>query len=109
MDKNKHISNDFQTSFDFDAHKWPEQDLFPLNLKSYNRTVESIVYKDIEESSEYIIITGFTSLSNLVDLFGSKDFQNLKKVRILIGFEPNIRARKKYVKWGSLPQLECNL
>lgn len=98
MDKKNHISTDFQTSFDFDAYKWPDQILFPLNLKSHNRTVESIVYKDIEESSEYIIITGFTSLSNLVDLFGSKDFQNLKKVRILIGFEPNIRGRKKYVK-----------
>jgi len=98
LDKNNHILTDFQTSFDFEAHKWPDQVLFPLNLKSYNRTVESVVYKDIEESSEYIIITGFTSLSNLVDLFGSKDFQNLKKVRILIGFEPNIRGRKKYVK-----------
>ncbi len=98
MDKNNNISTDFQTSIDFDIHKWPDQILFPLNLKSYNRTVESIVYKDIEESSEYIIITGFTSLSNLVDLFGSKDFQNLKKVRVLIGFEPNIRGRKKYVK-----------
>jgi len=33
-----------------------------------------------------------------VDLFGGKDFENLKKVRILIGFEPNTRGRKKYVK-----------
>lgn len=98
MNKKNHISNPTQTSLDFDACKWPEQNLFPLNLKSYNRTVESIVYKDIDESSEYIIVTGFTSLSNLVDLFGSKDFQNLKKVRILIGFEPNIRGRKKYVR-----------
>ncbi len=95
--KNK-SSSDFQTSFDFDVHKWPDQVLFPLNLKSYNRAVESIIYKDIESSSEYIIATGFTSLSNLVDLFGSKDFENLKKVRVLIGFEPNIRGRKKYVK-----------
>ncbi|MFP9114443.1 SNF2-related protein [Flavobacterium sp. RHBU_3] len=98
MNKKGHISADFQTSFDFDAHKWPEQSLFPLNLKSHRRTVASIVYKDIDKSSDYIIITGFTSLSNLVDLFGSKDFQNLEKVRILIGFEPNIRGRKKYVK-----------
>lgn len=98
MNNDSHILNGLQATFDFDVHKWPEQDLFPLNLKPYKRTVESIVYKDIEESSEYIIITGFTSLSNLVDLFGRKDFRNLKKVRILIGFEPNIRGRKKYVK-----------
>lgn len=73
--------------------------MFPLNVKSSKRTVASVVYRDIEESSEYIIITGFTSLSNLVDLFGSKDFQGLKKVGVLIGFEPNIRGRKKYVKF----------
>jgi superfamily II DNA or RNA helicase len=33
-----------------------------------------------------------------VDLFGSKDFENLEKTRILIGFEPNIRGRKKYIR-----------
>lgn len=96
LDKNKIQNN--QTSIDFNIIKWPEQGLFPLNLKSLGRKVEPIVYKDIEESSEYIIITGFTSLSNLVDFFGSKDFEKLKKVKLLIGFEPNIRGRKKYVK-----------
>ncbi|WP_072999354.1 SNF2-related protein [Epilithonimonas mollis] len=33
-----------------------------------------------------------------MDLFGSKDFKNLEKTRILIGFEPNIRGRKKYIR-----------
>lgn len=96
LDKNKIQNN--QTSIDFDRIKWPDQGLFPLNFKSLGRKVEFIVYKDIEESSEYIIITGFTSLSNLVDFFGRKDFERLKKVKLLIGFEPNIRGRKKYVK-----------
>lgn len=98
MNKNRNTINHSQIAIDFDAVKWPDQRLFPLNLRLLERTVESIVYKDIEASTAYIIVTGFTSLSNLVDLFGSKDFQNLAKVCILIGFEPNIRGRKKYVK-----------
>ena len=85
-----------QASFDFEAVKWPEHDLFPLNLKGSNRYVETVVYKDINESTNYIIVTGFTSLSNLIDFFGSQEFDSLEKTRILIGFEPNIRGRKKY-------------
>jgi superfamily II DNA or RNA helicase len=90
-------NNDSQYTFDFDAIRWPNNKSFPLNIKP-QRNVESIIYSDIESSREYIIITGFTSLSNLIDFFGSKDINTLEKVRILIGFEPNIRGRKKYLK-----------
>lgn len=85
-----------QTSFDFEAQQWPDQQKFPLNIKSDGRSVEKVIYPDIEQSTNYIIVTGFTSLSNLIDLFGSKDFPNQEKVRVLIGFEPNLRGRKKY-------------
>ncbi len=88
-----------QTSMDFESEEWPSHELFPLNLKDYRRTVETVVYGDILKSTHYIILTGFTSLSNLVDFFGKRDIDNLKKVRILIGFEPNIRGRKKYLKF----------
>ncbi|MFN0293121.1 phospholipase D family protein [Pedobacter helvus] len=71
-----------------------------MNIKSRSKTVESVVYPDIEASTEYIIVTGFTSLSNLIDLFGSKDFSNNKIVKILIGFEPNIKGRKRYQRLG---------
>lgn len=89
-----------QTSIDFDKAKWPDQKEFPLNIKAQSTTVKSIVYPDIEESREYIIVTGFTSLSNLIDLFGSQDFSNNRIVKILIGFEPNIKGRKKYLRLG---------
>ncbi|WP_284653514.1 SNF2-related protein [Flavobacterium terrisoli] len=87
-----------QVVMDFDTHIWPAQELFPINIKSDKRTVQKILYNDIEQSANYIIVTGFTSLSNLIDLFGKKDFDNHKKVRILIGFEPNLVGRKKYVR-----------
>jgi hypothetical protein len=85
-----------QGQFDFDSHRWPDQDHFPLNLSAHKRTVQAIVYEDIKESQEYLILTGFTSLSNLIDFFGSEEFERLQKVCILIGFEPNFRGRKKY-------------
>lgn len=84
-----------QTSLDFESPRWPDHNSFPLNKKT-GRTVEDVIYHDIESSTDYIIVTGFTSLSNLVDYFGSIEFKQLENVRILIGFEPNIRGRRKY-------------
>ncbi|MDO6433020.1 SNF2-related protein [Flavitalea sp. BT771] len=92
----KATPNTSQTSLDFEAVKWPEHTSFPLNKKVGNATVEDVIYTDIETSTNYLIITGFTSLSNLVDYFGSNEFAKLKTIRILIGFEPNIRGRRKY-------------
>jgi superfamily II DNA or RNA helicase len=89
-----------QIVIDFEQIKWPNQEDYPLNIKSAGRTVESIVYADISDSTEFLILTGFTSLSNLVDLFGSKDHPNLNRVRVLIGFEPNIKGRKVYLRYG---------
>lgn len=90
------IDNGTQVKLDFDAENWPDQEQFPLNLSAHQRAVQTIVYSDIKESKEYLILTGFTSLSNLIDFFGSHELGHLKKVRILIGFEPNIRGRKGY-------------
>ncbi len=96
----KDFENSIQIPIDFEVVKWPPQEEFPLNIKLIKRTTEAILHKDIQNSTDYLIITGFTSLSNLVDLFGSKDFEKLNKVRILIGFEPNLRGRKSYQKFG---------
>ncbi|WP_113651989.1 hypothetical protein [Pedobacter namyangjuensis] len=82
-----------QTFIDFDKDKWPDQILFPLIIKAQSTTLQSIVDPVIEESTEYMIITRFTSLSNLIDLFGSRDFSSNRIVKILIGFEPNIKGR----------------
>lgn len=81
---------------DFETVKWPPHTSFPLNRKVDSATVEDVIYPDIENSQHYLVVTGFTSLSNLVDYFGSSEFNKLQSVRVLIGFEPNIRGRKKY-------------
>ncbi|MES2373372.1 MAG: SNF2-related protein [Bacteroidota bacterium] len=92
----KRIYDSLQSAFDFESGQWPDHNRYPLNRKKGNATVEEVIYSDIEKSVGYLIITGFTSLSNLVDYFGSNEFEKLKTIRILIGFEPNIRGRRKY-------------
>ncbi|WP_255715886.1 hypothetical protein [Dyadobacter chenwenxiniae] len=40
-------------------------------MKEQSRTVREILLKDIRNSSDYLILTGFTSLSMLLDVFGA--------------------------------------
>ncbi|MDX2249389.1 MAG: SNF2-related protein [Bacteroidia bacterium] len=79
----------------FDAEQqitWPNQEQFPLNTKS-GSTVERILKTDIDNSSEYLIITGFTSLSHLIDFFCDRNYDRLEKVRITLGWAPEERVR----------------
>tara|TARA_R110002020_G_scaffold37072_2_gene111776 strand:- start:4054 stop:7287 length:3234 start_codon:yes stop_codon:yes gene_type:complete len=90
-----------QLHFDFSQELkplsiWPPNSEFPLNLIESNRSVETVVIEDLKASSFFTIITGFTSLSYLIDIFGNNDYPKLKKVKIVLGFEPNPRGRKRY-------------
>lgn len=76
--------------------QWPPHARFPLNLKDYQRKIKSLVEEDLRASTTYWILTGFTSLANLVDFFGTNDYAHLEKVNIVLGFEPQLRKRKKY-------------
>ncbi|GAB3866099.1 hypothetical protein GCM10028824_06170 [Hymenobacter segetis] len=53
--------------------------------------------RDLKASTEYGIITGFTSLSELVTLFGGNKHQlpPFQAVRVMLGFEQEPRARDK--------------
>jgi SNF2 family DNA or RNA helicase len=89
-----------QLSFNFDIKyqplsRWPLNEEFPLNIKDY-QTVEEIVKEDLKHSKSFTIITGYTSLSYLIDTLGSIDYPNLRKTKIVLGFEPNRRGRKNY-------------
>ncbi|MEM8937884.1 MAG: SNF2-related protein [Bacteroidota bacterium] len=93
--KEGQLSFDFSTEYQQLLHKWPPNEEFPLNIKDY-QTVEEIILEDLKHSRFFTIITGFTSLSYLIDTFGSSDYPELKTTRIVLGFEPNRRGRKKY-------------
>ncbi len=89
--------------FDFNYNlDLPGQEKFPLNLKEQGRTVRDILVKDIKYSENYIILTGFTSLSNLIDIFGTIDYPKLQSLRIVIGFDPDERVSKRLPHY-SLP------
>lgn len=85
---------DFNYSLDL-----PDQVKFPLNLREQARTVSDILLNDIQNTEDYIILTGFTSLSNLIDVFGTKDYPKLKRLRIVIGFDPDERVGKRLPHW----------
>lgn len=86
-----------QLKFDFTGKNWPEQDSFPLNLpRPENRKVEERLIKDIEDSNEFLIITGFTSLSYLIELYDKLPYLPDKQIKIALGFEPNVYHRKRW-------------
>lgn len=94
------LSNTPQLSFE--KHKtetlpWPPQDKFPLNLKNLGRRIFREIKKDVNESTSFLIVTGFTSLAQIIDFFGKDtDFSFTKKIKVVIGWEPIFRERKKY-------------
>src|SRR5687767_14926688 len=71
-----------QLGLDYLAKKWPDQERFPLNIDDLDRTVYKILTDDLLEARDCLIVTGFTSLSKIVDAFGTNKFNNLKSIRI---------------------------
>ena len=63
------------------SQDWPPQDKFPINNDTHQRTVKAEVLKDIKESENYLIITGFTSLANIIEIFGSSPFEKLNSLK----------------------------
>lgn len=87
-------------------HQWPKQDDFPINNDTHERTVKSVLLKDIAASSDYLIITGFTSLANLIEIFGTANYQKLSKLRVVLGFEPEVINRKKWPTYNLITEVK---
>lgn len=85
-----------QSTLEFGKEKWPDQNRFPLNNSDLGRKVSHILEQDFLESSQCIIITGFTSLAIIVDWLGTDKYDNLKRIKILLGNDPILRKRAKY-------------
>ncbi len=95
------ISESGQLALDFQNHlapyfQWPLQDVFPLNLEDANRKVGDVLIGDLKIAKEFVLLTGYTSLSHLIDTFGKNNYDNINPIRIVLGFDPNFRGRKRY-------------
>lgn len=79
---------------------WPSQSKFPLNEKSTGARVKDILIRDTHNTSQLLIVTGFTSLAHLIEIFGSSDIPNLEKVRVVFGFDIDQRVGKKPIHFS---------
>ena len=61
-----------QISIDFNHHyhEWSSQEDFPVNEDG--RRIKDVIFNDLSNSKEYLIVTGFTSLANIVEVFGNE-------------------------------------
>ena len=70
-----------QPSLDFDV--LPPADRFPLNRS--NHKVEQLVREDFDVSDDFLIVTGFSSLSYMVEFLGLADYSGWKTSASCIG------------------------
>ncbi|MEQ9229978.1 MAG: hypothetical protein RIF46_04795, partial [Cyclobacteriaceae bacterium] len=89
--------NPYQLKLGLKDKAWPDQEKFPLNREN-GIQVEGEVFKDLFKSNQFLIITGFTSLSYLIDIFSQYDELSEKALRIVLGFDPILRGRKSWPK-----------
>jgi superfamily II DNA or RNA helicase len=90
-----------ESLFDHDySRKWPEQEKFPVNEETQGSRVREILTRDIQNSENLLVITGFTSLSHLIETFGTTDYPNLKTTRIVIGFEIDERVSRRLAHYS---------
>ncbi|MBW4573787.1 MAG: hypothetical protein KME08_00720 [Aphanothece sp. CMT-3BRIN-NPC111] len=79
---------------------WPDRERFPYNYaKSY---VGVVVQRDLDESNNPLIITGYASLDRLIDFLASRnsslktDSKAFETIRILLGHEPYASQRQEW-------------
>jgi hypothetical protein len=85
------LKKEHQIAIDFDHHYhvWPPQEDFPINEDG--QRIKDIILNDLKQSETYYIITGFTSLANIVEVFGGEPLDTTRETKILLGFEPLVR------------------
>ncbi|PDW03751.1 SNF2-related protein [Candidatus Viridilinea mediisalina] len=80
-----------------DPPAWPPHDRFPYNNSCAGQTVGSRVLEELRTSRSPLIITGYTSLSFVIDLLAHYRSQSdVAHVRLLLGHEPLVHERSTY-------------
>src|SRR5436190_1131885 len=84
------------------SKQWPSEQKFPINEETQGRIVKGQLLQDIQNTEDFLIITGFASIANIIEIFGATNYEKLKLLRIVIGSEPFLRIAKKLPHY-SLP------
>jgi superfamily II DNA/RNA helicase len=78
-----------------DDDSWPSQDRFPINLEKKERAVEQTVAESFEVSSEFLIVTAYTSLEHLLGFFSRHPPED-RTIDIVLGNEPSSSPQGLY-------------
>lgn len=66
---------------------WPSQERFPVNHAS--ASVGRLVSRDLVSSSQPLVVTGFASIGELIDLIGDwAAEEHVARMRVVLGSEP---------------------
>jgi hypothetical protein len=77
------------------GQEWPLPERFPINRPGHH--VRDIVWSDIVESTDPLLVTGYASLAQLVELLAAWDDHNHSgKMRLVLGAEPFASNRVEY-------------
>lgn len=74
---------------------WPAQPKFPINEKTTGVRVKDILLKDIRNTRHLLVVTGFTSLAHLIEVFGKDEIPALEQVQLVFGFDMDQRVGRK--------------
>lgn len=79
---------------------WPESERFPYNYG--NSWVQEFVQRDLEESKNPLIITGYASLNRIIDFFSERYrklnwfYDAFDTIRLLLGNEPYPTQKQEF-------------
>lgn len=80
---------------------WPDAERFPLNHDRAH--VADVVLRDLRDSSQALIVTGYAALDRLVDFIARAS--DCEPIRVVFGTEPYVTGREKFsVREPALPE-----
>jgi hypothetical protein len=71
---------------------WPNPGTFPVNHSG--TTVDKIVSTDLRQSRDALVVTGFASIAEIVDLVDARSGRG--RLRVLLGWEPFASTRTSF-------------
>jgi superfamily II DNA or RNA helicase len=95
QDTPRQPSSQILIDFENAPDQLPPQEEFPLTIKKEGRQIKRTIEPDLTRSLNSLIVTGFTSLAQIIETFGT-ELPDDKSIRILFGVEPMVKQRKRW-------------